>query len=185
MAAYKVYGFAAYEVEVHNHIKQKVIFAISMAHQPHWLSWYFYTQDMADVWAQDYVDHKADRTARIGKMLDSAPSTPFSYSPQINVNAFAGRTAYFTDAVLTMEDQDPTLNCRIQILPSTVSWKAPAVLLNFKLVKDEPTRNFHMPKHGKVQYIRTVDLSKTSIIAELKKGYPSFPWGDDPLSTKL
>jgi len=40
MADYKVYGYAAYEVEVHNHIKKRVIFAISMAHRPHWLCWY-------------------------------------------------------------------------------------------------------------------------------------------------
>jgi hypothetical protein len=77
MADYKVYGYAAYEVEVHNHIKQKVIFAISMAHQPHWLSWYLYTQDMAPAWIADYNHNNADRTARIGKMLDSVPSTLF------------------------------------------------------------------------------------------------------------
>jgi hypothetical protein len=108
MANYLVYGFAAYEVEVHNHIKQKVIFAISMAHRPHWLSWYMYTQDMAAVWAQDYTHHKADRVALIGEVSNGIPSTAFSYSAYVNVNAFAGKN-YSAAAVLTMDDKGPLL----------------------------------------------------------------------------
>jgi hypothetical protein len=180
MADYKVYGYAAYEVEVHNHIKKRVIFAISMAHQPHWLSWYIYSQEMAGLWAQDFRNHNADRTARIGKMLYSAPSTLFSYSPQINVSWFAGKFG-FDAATFTMVDQGPTLDCRIQLLTAAVS-------LNFKLAQDEARHSFLVPNDlGTVQRMgKAVDLSRTSIIAELKKGPPSPGLGGvDPFSTKF
>jgi hypothetical protein len=175
MADYKVYGYAAYEVEVHNHIKKRVIFAISMAHQPHWLCWYIYSQDMARGY-QDFRAHNADRTARIGKMLDSAPSTLFSYSPQINVNLFAGQS--MDVANFTMVDQGATFDCRIQLLTRAVG-------LNFKLAQDEARHSFLVPDMGTVRKMGSVYLSRTSIIAELKKGPSPGLGGVDPFSTKF
>ena len=179
MADYKVYGYAAYEVEVHNHIKKRVIFAISMAHRPHWLCWNIYSQEMADPWAQDFRTHNADRTARIGKMLYSTPSTVFSYRPQINVNSFVGSMGMDV-ATFTMGNRGPIFDCRIQLLGGV------AVSLNFKLAQDEPMRSIAIPSDmGTVRIMGWVNLSRTSIIAELKKGPSPGLGGVDPFSTKF
>jgi hypothetical protein len=177
MADYMVYGFAAYEIEVRSHIKQKVFFAISMAHRPLWLSWYLYSQDMAEPWREDYMHHRAEWVAVIGDMLNIGTGTLFSHKPQINVNSFAGKT--HTTAILTTADRGATLDYRIQLL-------GPAVLLNFKLARGVPSRSFSLPKHGVVYKLGSVDLSRTAVTAALKNGIPRPSLvGDDPLSTKL
>ena len=105
MAHYAFYANRVSEVIVKNFKQIRLIFAISVADNPVWLSWSVFAERKFDDALRAFINtEKVDDHNIIAFNIPNIPPTLFDFNPQINVNDFADTIAAETNSVAPLPD---------------------------------------------------------------------------------
>ncbi len=167
MTSLDVYGWRGWEMEIDNHIKTRVIFAI-VDRKPSRLAWFMFAQDIPERWEGAFdmagmgyrnLDRNEDfGTAIAYPTLNSmAGSDIRTLAPQIGSVLGSPATLEMTD------EKDGTTSCSIRgLVDSTNS----LVDLDFDLVTAGSRREMNIKRNGRVYLLGAGKFS----VAALKRG---------------